>query len=202
MSVGAARRSYMAIALWLAFLLACGLIIQRSQFTADLSAFLPRNPTPAQQLLLEQIRDGLASRLILTGIEGADAPTHAQISKGMAQRLRADPAFASVSNGEPVSLERDRALLFNNRYLLSPAITPERFTVEGLRAAISDSIELIASPAGMLTRSLLPRDPTGEMVQLLEQLNSGNRPQMIDGAWASRDSLRALMLIPHARAGL
>ena len=57
-----------SIALWLAFILACGIVIGRSQITTDLSAFLPRSPTPAQQLLLEQICDGLASRLILVGI--------------------------------------------------------------------------------------------------------------------------------------
>ncbi len=196
-----ARRGRTAIALWLAFILACGIIISRSQVTTDLSAFLPRSPTPAQQLLLEQIRDGLASRLILVGIEGADAPTRARLSKQIAQRLRAEPAFVTVNNGEPVSAERDRAFLFDNRYLLSPAVTPARFSVDGLHAALSDSIDLLASPAGLLVKSLLPRDPTGEMVQLLDQLNSGTRPQMVDGAWASRDGARALMLMQTRASG-
>ena len=190
-----------AIALWLVFILACGIIISRSQFTTDLSAFLPRSPTPEQQLLLEQIRDGLASRLILVGIEGADAPTRAKLSKQIAQRLRADPAFVSVNNGEPVSTERDRLYLYNHRYLLSPAVTPARFSVDGLHAAVSDSIDLLASPAGLLVKSLLPRDPTGEMVQLLEQLNSGSRPPMVDGAWASRDGMRALLLMQTRASG-
>jgi len=196
-----ARRGRTAIALWLAFILACGIIISRSQFTTDLSAFLPHSPTPEQQLLLEQIRDGLASRLILVGIEGTDTPTRARLSKQIAQRLRADPAFVSVNNGEPVNAERDRAFLFNNRYLLSPAVTPARFSVDGLHAALSDSIDLIASPAGLLVKSLLPRDPTGEMVQLLDQLNSGTHPQMVDGAWASRDGARALMLMQTRASG-
>jgi predicted exporter len=196
-----ARPGRTAIALWLAFILACGIIISRSQFTTDLSAFLPRSPTPAQQLLLEQITDGLASRLILVGIEGADAPTRARLSKQIAQHLRTDPAFVSVNNGEPVSAERDRAFLFNNRYLLSPAVTPERFSVDGLHAALSDSIDLLASPAGLLVKSLLPRDPSGEMVQLLGQLNSGTRPQMVDGTWASRDGARALMLMQTRASG-
>ena len=77
-----------AIALWLAFLLACGVIVSRTNFTTDLSAFMPRTPTPEQQLLMDQLRDGLASRLILVGIEGADAPTRARLSKQIAQRLR------------------------------------------------------------------------------------------------------------------
>ena len=195
------RRGQVAIALWLAVILACGIIISRSQVTTDLSAFLPRSPTPAQELLLEQIRDGIASRLILVGIEGADASTRARLSQQIAQRLRADPAFVTVNNGEPVSAERDRAFLFNNRYLLSPAVTPARFSVDGLHAALSDSIDLLASPAGLLVKSLLPRDPTGEMVQLLDQLNSGTRPQMVDGAWASRDGVRALMLMQTRASG-
>jgi predicted exporter len=196
-----ARRSRTAIALWLVFILVCGIIINRSQFTTDLSAFLPSSPTPEQQLLLEQIRDGQASRLILVGIEGADAPTRARLSKQIAQRLRADAAFVTVKNGEPVSAERDRAFLFNNRYLLSPAVTPARFSVDGLHVALSDSIDLLTSPAGLLVKSLLPRDPTGEMVQLLDQLNSGTRTQMVDGAWASRDGARALMLMQTRASG-
>lgn len=201
MSPNPRHRSRPAIALWLLFLVLCGIIISRSQFTTDLSAFLPRSPTPEQQLLLEQIRDGLASRLILVGIEGSDAATRAKLSKQIAQRLRADASFASVNNGEPVNAEHDRAFLFNNRYLLSPAVTPARFSPDGLRAAVSDSIDLLASPAGLLAKSLLPRDPTGEMLQLLEQLDSGTRPPLVDGAWASRDGTRALMLIQTRASG-
>lgn len=195
------RTALVAIASWLALLLACGIIISRSQFTADMSAFLPRSPTPTQQLLLEQLRDGLASRLILAGIEGADAPARAALSKRIARRLRDNPAFSAVNNGEPVTAERDRAFLFNHRYLLSPAVTPERFSVEGLRAAIGESIDLLASPAGLLTRALLPRDPTGEMVQLLGHLASGARPSSVDGAWASRDGTRALLLLQTRASG-
>lgn len=195
------RRGIAAIVLWLIFLLACVGIISRTHFTTDLSAFLPRAPTPEQQLLMDQLSDGLASRLILVGIEGADAPTRARLSQQIAQRLRADPTFVSVNNGEPVNTERDRIYLFNNRYLLSPAVTPARFSVDGLHAALSDSIDLLASPAGLLVKSMLPRDPTGEMVQLLEQLNSGSQPKLVEGAWASRDGTRALMLMQTRAAG-
>lgn len=190
-----------AVAVWLLFLAACVLIIGRSQFTTDLSAFLPRDPTPAQQVLIEQIKDGLASRLILVGIEGADAPARAGISKTIAQRLRGDPAFVSVNNGEPVSIERDRVFLFNHRYLLSPAVTPERFSVDGLNAALGESIELLASPAGLLVKTLLPRDPTGEMLRLIESFNSGGGPATRDGAWASRNGERALMLLQTRASG-
>ena len=195
------RRAWVPIGIWLVAMLLCGIVIGRAQFTTDLSAFLPRNPTPEQQLLMNQLRDGLASRLILVGIEGADAPTRARLSRHMADRLRANTEFATVGNGEPVYAERDRNFLFNNRYLLSPAVTPERFTPDGLRAALGDSIDLLASPAGLLAKSMLPRDPTGEMVQLLDQMASNSQPALIDGAWASRDGQRALLLAQTRAAG-
>lgn len=195
------RRQFLPVWLWLAFLLACGAIISRTQITTDLSAFLPRNPTTEQQLLMDQLKDGLASRLILVGIEGEDGPARARLSKEVARSLRANPAFVAVNNGEPVNKERDRTYLFNNRYLLSPLVTPERFSVDGLHAALAESIDLLASPAGLMVKSLLPRDPTGEMVQLLGQLDSGTQPRLIDGAWASRDGARALMLMQTRAAG-
>lgn len=194
------RRSVI-IAAWLIGLVVCILVIARTTFTADLSAFLPASPTKEQQVLLDQLQAGVVSRLILTGIEGGDAPSRAALSKEIARQLRSDPAFVLVNNGEPVHNEKDQAFLFSNRYLLSPAMAPERFTRDGLHAAIEETIDLIASPAGMLVKSLLPRDPTGEMLQLIEQLNGGNRPRMLHGAWATRDGTRALLLAQTRAAG-
>ncbi len=176
-------------------------IISRSHFTADLSAFLPSNPTAEQQLLMDQLKDGLASRLILVGIEGADETTRARTSKTIAAKLRANPAFVSVNNGEELTTERDRNYLFTHRYLLSPAVTPEHFTEDGLRSAIGDSIDQLASPAGLLIKSLLPHDPTGEMLQLLDTMNAGNHPQLLEGAWASQDGNTALLLLQTRAAG-
>jgi predicted exporter len=194
-------RRLLPVWLWLATLLLCSVLISRTSFTTDLSAFLPSKPTAEQQLLMDQLREGLASRLILVGLEGANPSTRAELSLQMAAALRANLAFVSVSNGEPINTARDRDYLFNNRYLLSPAVTPERFSTDGLHAALGDSIDLLASPAGLLVKSLLPRDPTGEMVQLLDQLNSGTQPTLIDGAWASRDGKRALLLLQTRASG-
>ncbi|WP_235559617.1 MULTISPECIES: MMPL family transporter [unclassified Methylophilus] len=190
-----------AIVLWLLMVLLSLGIIARSHFTADLSAFLPSHPTAEQQLLMDQLKDGLASRLILVGIEGADPQTRATLSKAVAHKLRSHPAFVSVNNGEEITAERDREYLFNHRYLLSPAVTPEHFSTEGLRVAITDSIDQLASPAGLLTKSLLPHDPTGEMLQLLDAFSGNSRPDMFEGAWASRDGNTALLLMQTSAAG-
>src|SRR5581483_10315255 len=196
----AARHRWPAIAAWLIAAAVCLGVIWRTAFVSDLTAFLPRSPTSEQQVLLDQLRDGVVSRLILIGIEGGDAPARAGLSQDLARRLRDDPALVSVNNGETVNSERDLAFLFDNRYLLSPAVTAARFTAEGLHAAIDDTVNMLASSAGMLMKRALPRDPTGEVVQLLEEMNGGNRPATQDGVWVSKDGVRAILLV-QTRAG-
>ncbi|WP_194725129.1 MMPL family transporter [Noviherbaspirillum malthae] len=201
MKSSASRNRNIALGGWLVGILLCCLVVLRTSFTADLSAFLPKSPTKEQQVLLDQLTDGIVSRLILVGLEGGDAATRAALSKRMAQRLRNEPAFVTVNNGEPVHAQKDQAYLFGNRYLLSSAVTPERFTVAGMQAAIGDTIDLLSSPAGMMIKQMVPRDPTGEIVQLFEQMNGSSRPVLQDGAWASRDGMRALLLAQTRASG-
>lgn len=191
----------LAVTLWLLFILACALIAGRSKFTTDLSAFLPTHPSATQQLFVEQVQNGIASRLILIGIEGADAETRATLSKETARQLRAAREFISVNNGEPTGVELDRKFLFANRYRLSPAVTHERFTVAGLHNAIEESIDLLASPAGLLIKPLLTHDPTGETLRLLDLFDKGARPRSSHGVWVSRDGARAILLAQTRAAG-
>jgi predicted exporter len=193
-------RSRLAIAAWLAGLALCAWQVAGTRFVADLSSFLPSNPTPEQRLLVDQLRDGAVSRIVLLGIEGADAPTRARHSQSLAAALRADSRFASVANGATGGFDGERELLRTHRYLLSPNVTPQRFTVEGLRAAIPESIELLASPAGLVLKRLLPQDPTGETVAIIERLRPQESPAMREGVWSAPDGSRAL-LIARTRAG-
>ncbi|MEP6701699.1 MAG: hypothetical protein ABJB04_01835, partial [Betaproteobacteria bacterium] len=194
-------RTWLPIAIWIGGLAACIAIIAHTRFTADLSAFLPRAPTAEQRVLVDQLRDGAVSRLLLIGIEGGDATTRARISKALGDELRRASEFSSVHNGDAKETALDRDYFFANRYLLSPAVTGARFTTAGLRAAIGESIDLLASPAGMMLKSVLPRDPTGEIVALIGELDGGSRPPLTDGVWASKDGSRAILLAQTSVAG-
>jgi predicted exporter len=193
------RSGLVGTLVWAALTAVAIIVVARAHYTTDLSAFLPRTPTAAQRLLVDQLRDGLASRLIIVAIDGSDSATRARVSQAMAARLRGDPQFVSVNNGESAATDRDRRFLFEHRYLLSDSVTPARFTVAGLKEAIQDTIDLLASPAGLLAKELLPHDPTGEMVQIVGQLASGGMPRMADGVWASGDGKRA-MIVAQTRA--
>ncbi|WP_296652627.1 MMPL family transporter [Paraburkholderia sp.] len=196
-----------AVLLWLLFLAACGIAIAHARFTADLSAFLPRSPDARQQVLVDQLRDGLPSRLILVAIVGgapndsAASAARATLSRELAAALRRDPQFVSVNNGEPVSNARDQQFIFDHRYLLSPAVAPARFSAAGLHAALGESLDLLASSAGLVEKALLPHDPTGEVAALVSQLDSGALPASSHGVWASRDGQRAVLVVQTASAG-
>ncbi len=187
--------------LWLLAMLAGAAIVWNSRFTADMSFFLPARPTAEQQVLVDQLKEGAVARLLMVAIEGSDATQRAAQSRELRGRLGKMPEFAAVQNGEAGSLDADRDFLFRHRYLLSPAVTPERFTVDGLRTAISDSIDRLASPAGMMLKPMLARDPSGELFELLRQLNPGAQPNTRAGVWASPDGERALLLLQTRAQG-
>lgn len=187
-----------------AFLLLAALaavIAARAHYTADLSAFLPQAPTATQRLLVEQLREGPAARILIAAIGGGDARGRARVSEGMARELRAQATFASVGNGDADSLERDRRFLFAHRYLLSPAVDAARFSAPGLHAAIADSIDSLASPEGPLLKSLFPQDPTGELVAILDGFGPQRAPHTSEGVWTSRDGAEALLMIETRARG-
>jgi predicted exporter len=193
------KAGVLPLGLWLATMLTCLVLILQTHFVTDLSAFMPKTPNARQQLLIEQLRDGAVARLIMMGIEGGDTAERAQLSRALTQGLQKTHLFVAVQNGQEETLARDRAYLFDNRYLLSPAVTSARFTATGLHGAISDSIDALSGDAGMTLKQLFARDPTGETLQLIEQLSGPNQPQNLNGVWASRDGQRALLLaLTHA----
>jgi predicted exporter len=190
-----------ALALWIAGLLVSGAIILHTTFSTDMSAFLPRSPNPAQQVLVDQLREGVVSRLILLAIEDADADTLASLSKALAHELRGAEGIGIVNNGESVGLDRDRDVLWRNRYLLSPAVTPGHFAPAALHAALEADVGLLNSDMGMLAKRAIPSDPTGEMARLLDVFTSETHPENRDGVWMSSGDGRALLMVQTASAG-
>jgi predicted exporter len=191
----------LALGVWLICVVAAAIIVARARYITDLSAFLPANPTPTQQLLVDQLRDGPASRLILIAIEGGESLARAQASAAMAQRLRQDVQFVSINNGETVAGQADREFLFKHRYLLSESVNAARFSASGLREAINETIDNLSSPAGLLFKSLLPRDPTGELLNIVDQLQRADGPATREGVWVSADGSRALAVAQTAASG-
>ena len=188
MSTPPPRHRALTLALWLLVLAAALAQIVRTNFTADLSAFLPASPDAQQRVLIEQLESGVPARTLLLAIEGGNALQRADASRALAKRLRDSGLFEQVSNGETEAWAQVGAWLVDNRYALSPAVNAQRFTAAGLSDAIADTLSMLGTPAGGAIKPLLERDPTGETVRIAEGLIPASAPRSVEGVWASRVS--------------
>ncbi|MFN0038874.1 MAG: MMPL family transporter [Burkholderiales bacterium] len=184
---------------WMVLLCICAVLVSRSRFSADLDAFLPSSPSASQQLLVDELREGVVSRIILLGIEGGEESQLAALSDALAAGLANDSAFVQISNGAADSMLADGEFLLRHRYALNPDIDAATFTADGLRAALEKQLDMLSGSTGMLTGQLLPRDPTGAFLGMLEKLGQGGSPEKRAGVWFSADGSQAL-LIAHTRA--
>ncbi len=192
----------LALGIWLALLAVCIGILLRTQFRTDMGDFLPRSAPMAQQVLTEQVTRGAASHLVLLAITGAPAPVLAALSEALATKLRRQPAFTDVLNGDAQSFKAEQDFVWRNRYLLSPDVTKDHFSVAGLHAALVNDISLLGSDLGVMMQQSLPGDPTNEVLLLTPLLSGGQDsggPLSQDNVWFSADGTRALLLV-HTKA--
>jgi len=193
------KRPLLAVALWLVVLAFSAWQLARTRVIADLGAFLPPSATPAQQLLLEQMKSGVASRALLVALGGAPEERLAAASGSIAEELRASGLFAAVQNGGAEGLRADREALMSHRYVLSPAAA-ERFGAQPLRAALESALAELGTQAGSALRKVLPRDPTGELRRIAERLPAA-APAKRAGVWFSADGKRALLVAETLAGG-
>lgn len=183
---------------------ACAVIVARAPIATDIAAFLPGPATPEQRLLADQLKDGIAARLMLIGVavpDEAKSADAAKVGNALVKRLRADPRFAFVANGAGKDFERDRDLLFNARYLLSPQVTPQAFTAEGLSASLKTLEERLTSALAPLVRPMAASDPTGEMVAVVQRLAQRAPPRTQHGVWFTEDGKSAIVLAQTSHPG-
>jgi predicted exporter len=176
---------------------------------SDLTLFMPEARSEVEHMLIRELRDGPSSRLILIALEGDSPEALAGVSRRLAAGLRGTESrskpetkpFTRVENGERADDPALRALLMRYRYLLSPAVNSERFTTDGLRAALQERLLDLASPVEPFIQELLPNDPTGELLTILQDWRPVNAPRSYQGVWFSPDRHRALLLAETRAAG-
>ncbi len=190
----ARSRAALVVFFWLAAVALAAWQITRTPFTADLSAFLPASPDAGQRMLIDQLKSGLPARTLMLGIDGGTAEQRGAASRALGHKLRDSGQFEQVQNGDQGAWQAIGTWVFERRYLLSPAVSPERFTSAGLADAIDETLSLLGTPAGNALKPLLERDPTGETQRIAESLIPVSSPRTEDGVWASRTGGRAVLL--------
>jgi predicted exporter len=189
--------------LWLASLLLGGSWLAATlRPQADLSLFLPHGGNATQQLLLNELHRGKATRLLLIGISGGDAEGRADLSQGLVAALRQNDRFERVENGAPSDMNLDPQLL-RYRYLLTPADRlAQSLTTEALHQALAQRLDELNSPLPNPFKSLLPSDPSGAFQHLLMQWQPQQQVARQAGVWSSQAGDMAILLALTAEGGL
>jgi len=198
--MSASRWRVLAALAWLAILALCGMYAAgHLQVSGDLRKFMPDARTPAQKLLLDELGEGPGARLLMVALSHATPEQLARQSSALRERLKADPAFVLVANGEQAGLDAIPARLLPYRYLLggqAPALH-----ADALRDALQERVQDLGSPAGELIEPLLARDPTLQTLQVARSLQPVRAPQRIEGVWFDRSGTQALLVLQTRAAG-
>jgi predicted exporter len=197
--VSATARHILIVSWWL--LLAALALVVRSGLVvdSDLRSFMPPANDADQRLLLDEIGDGPASRLLLLAIGAAPPENLARLGRGLAHVLRTDARFSRVLDGESDQAALDPALL-PYRFLLSPTLDHATFDTDFLRDQLGQRVEDLSSPAAGMLKPLLPRDPTLEVLALAQRWTPARTPLTRDGVWFSPHG-EALLLAQTRAAG-
>lgn len=186
------------LVVWVLLLAALGGFVARHLVVStDLRSFMPAPTTPDQRLLMEQVGDGPASRLLLLAISGTSDERLATLSQQLSIELRKDTRYTQVLNGSFDIATLDESLL-PYRYLLSPTLDHQRLDADFLRDQLEQRLDDLSSPAATLLKSLLPRDPTLEVLKLAERWSPSRSPDVVGGVWFSSQHEALLLVLTQA----
>jgi predicted exporter len=150
----------------------------------DLRSFMPPPRNADQKVLMDEIGDGPASRLLLLAMAGTPDAKFAELSKGLVHALRSDARFTQVLNGDESVAQLDSNLL-PYRYLLSPTLDHAQFDEPFLHGQLEERLQDLGSPAAGALDDIMPRDPTLETLALAQRWTPRHAPALRDGVWFS-----------------
>jgi predicted exporter len=160
--------TWLRSALWLAAAaIAVLVLVARLHLSFDLSAFFPQKTTLAHDVLIEQIRNGPGSRLLVIGISGAVPEELAAASDQLKAALSVDARFVTVLNGEFAEDSAQIPEPVNSYYLLMRDVDYSR---DALQQALQSRLQDLALGGGTALLELVARDPFLISLDVLERL--------------------------------
>ncbi|MGV7220119.1 MAG: MMPL family transporter [Nitrospinales bacterium] len=181
--------------IWGALLsLAIGSCLFNSHVETEFSQFLPRSSTDQEQFLVDQLRQGPGSQIIIISLKGNDIKTLAKTSSQLGKFLRISPLFSQALNGEKLMDEESIDFIFRNRYLLSPTLNANRFKADELYKILSEKLISLSISSGSLEKQFFQRDPTGELLSILSSWNNKSSILKKHGVWFSKQLKKALLV--------
>lgn len=163
------------------------ILVSRLHLSFDLSAFFPQETTLAHDVLIEQIRNGPGSRLLVIGISGAATDELAEASDQLKEALAGDARFITVLNGEFAEDSTDIPEPVKSYYLLMRDVD---YSGDMLQQVLQSRLQDLALGGGMALLELVARDPFLITLDLLENLAPVD---MTGDLWFAADGSAVLM---------
>jgi len=170
------------------------IVIGRAELRTDMGFFMPRAQNVDAAFVLDQMRSGPASNIVMIRLSGAPAAALARASDRLRKQIRGDARFIFVANGRAIVDRASLAWLMRYRYVLNPEIGPAEFEAKSLRASLERVKGVLATSLGIANKDLLFDDPTSRVRRIVETLGAGRTIALRHGVWFSRDGASALLV--------
>lgn len=171
---------------------------------SDMQQFLPEKSESIQGSSIDPIKilnviNQENSGLFLLAIEGGNKKQRALASMNLRSELSKDDSFVFVNNGSDSLPQRDKQILKQYRYLLTPKNRPDNkasdlFSEKNLTQELHHRYQELISPLGGVFKRTLSYDPTAEIRFILKQWQLGKEPKKINSVWFSNDAHAALLV--------
>lgn len=159
----------------------------RLQISFDLSAFFPQKTSLSHDILLEQMKDGPGSRLLVIGLSGADPESLSNASNGLKDILSGNEAFINVLNGEYDMENVQVPVPLDQYYLL---LADYDYSEQALQSAFAARQRDLAFGGGTGLLSLMAKDPFLQTIEILERLTPANDKE---GLWFAENGSAVLL---------
>lgn len=190
-------RRWPLLAAFAAALLLSLLTLARLPVRTDLLAMLDTGDA-ATRLLAGMMARGQAN-LVLAAVEAPGQDAARVVAGRLAAALAQVEGVGFATDGRQGLDEQAIGLLFDRRYLLSPAVAPDAFTSRALRGDATRLLDQLAGAAAPLAERWGLRDPTGAFVAVLRAWGGEMGATLSgEGGWvapAAGGGARALLLI-------
>jgi predicted exporter len=194
MSVRVTKSAFVSI-LWLTLALTAIVILGfRLQLSFDLSAFFPHKTTLTHKILLEQLKNGPGSRLVVIGLRGGERNQLSDLSEQMKAELKSNPLFVNVLNGDYSVGATTIPEPVKSYYLLQADVDYSRAS---LQQALQSRLEDLAFGGGATLLNLIARDPFLQTLDILQRLVPAN---MTGELWFAEDGSAVLLAETRAAA--
>jgi len=186
----------------LAILAAGGFALSTLSITTQITHFLPEGRSNMSTEFSAALTKSELVRTIILSVEAKDKASAAKATRFMTGQLKPHPEIELIESGISNKLTEEVKNLYLDRNLYFLSENPEeelseRFSPEGLRAAVNNLKRQLSLPTATLLRGLITRDPLMSFMNRIEAFkqSSSQALEIVDGQLVTKEGAYGIIFI-------